>query len=153
LTGWPAGEAMQAAGVCFTAWLAHRGGEGNQEERAMLGKVREFLRRYGESAFTDTGRSNITDDHAPVRSDRAGWRECSGGETHYFISNEAFHARVCIGFDFRAVGRLLLARGFAEAGTEKDRPWLTRKAIPGEGRARVVHVLPAIFEDANEKND
>jgi uncharacterized protein (DUF927 family) len=153
LTDWPAGEAMQAAGVCFAAWLANRGGEGNQEERAMLGKVREFLRRYGESAFTDTGRSNITDDHAPVRSDRAGWRECSDNETHYFISNEAFHARVCTGFDFRAVGRLLLARGFAEAGTEKDRPWLTRKAIPGEGRARVVHVLPAIFEDANEKND
>jgi uncharacterized protein (DUF927 family) len=147
MTGWPEGEAMKAAGVCFAAWLAGWGGEGDREERAMLGKVREFLRRYGESAFTDLGRSNITDDHAPVRSDRAGWRECVAGEAHYFISNEAFRARVCTGFDFRAVGRLLVARGFAEAGTEKDRSWLTKKAVPGEGRPRVVHVLPALFED------
>ena len=79
ITGWEAGEAMRAAGACFTAWLANRGGEGNQEERAMLAKVREFLRRYGESAFTDWDRPSMTDTHAPVRSDRAGWRRHDEG--------------------------------------------------------------------------
>jgi len=139
---------MKAAGVCFTSWLSNRGGEGNQEERAMLAKVREFLRRYGESAFTDWDRPSMTDTHAPVRSDRAGWRRHDNqkDEEHYFVSNKAFRARVCTGFDPGAVGRLLIGKGFAEAGTEANRPWLVKESIPGEGRPRVVHVLPALFE-------
>ena len=148
ITGWTPGEAMKAAGVCFKSWLSNRGGEGNQEERAMLAKVREFLRRYGESAFTDWDRPSMTDTHAPVRSDRAGWRRHDNqkDEVHYFVSNEAFRARVCTGFDPGAVGRLLIGKGFAEAGTEINRPWLVKESIPGEGRPRVVHVLPALFE-------
>ncbi len=148
ITGWGAGEAMKAAGVCFTAWLSNRGGEGNQEERAMLEKVREFLRRYGESAFTDWDRPSMKDTHAPVRSDRAGWRrhDETKDEVHFYVSNEAFRSRVCKGFDPGAVGRLLIGKGFAETGTEANRRWLVKESIPGEGRPRVVHVLPALFE-------
>lgn len=148
ITGWEAGEAMCAAGVCFAAWLANRGGEGNQEERAMLGQVREFLRRYGESAFTDWERPSMKDTHAPVRSDRAGWRrhDETKDEVHYFVSNEAFRSRLCKGFDPGAVGRLLIARGYAESGTEAVRPWLVKPSIPGEGRPRVAHILPSLFE-------
>lgn len=148
ITGWDAGEAMKAAGVCFESWLSNRGGEGNQEERVILGQVREFLRRYGESAFTDWDRPSMKDTHAPVRSDRAGWRrhDEAKDEVHFFVSNEAFRARVCKGYDPGAVGRLLLAKGFAEAGTEAGRQWLVKESIPGEGRPRVVHILPGIFE-------
>lgn len=148
LTGWNAGEVMKAAGVCFESWLANRGGEGNQEERVMLDRVRVFLRRYGESAFTDWDRPSMKDTHAPVRSDRAGWRRHDEvkDEVHFFISNEAFRSRVCMGYDPGAVGRLLIAKGFVEAGTEAGRPWLVKESIPGEGRPRVVHVLPAVFE-------
>jgi len=68
-------------------------------------------------------------------------------EVHYFVSIEAFRARVCIGYDAGAVGRILVARGFVEIGTESNRPsWQVRQSIPGEGRPRVVHVLPALFE-------
>lgn len=115
----------------------------------MLARVREFLRRYGESAFTDWDRPSMTDTHAPVRSDRAGWRrhDEAKDEVHFFISVEAFRARVCTGFDSGTVGLLLLARGFVEAGTEARRPpWQVKQSIPGEGRPRVVHVLPALFE-------
>ncbi len=148
ITGWSAGEAMKAAGACFTAWLTNRGGEGNQEERAMLAQVREFLRRYGESAFTDWDRPSMTDTHAPVRSDRAGWRRYVevDQEVHYYVSNESFRSRVCKGFDPGAVGRLLIGKAYAETGTEAARPWLVKESIPGEGRPRVVHILPAIFE-------
>jgi len=149
ITGWEAGEAMKAAGACFSAWLSNRGGEGNQEERTMLAKVREFLRRYGESAFTDIDRPSMKDTHAPVRSDRAGWRrhDDTEDEVHYFISIEAFRSRVCTGYDAGAVGRILVARGFVEIGTESNRPsWQVRQSIPGEGRPRVVHLLPALFE-------
>jgi uncharacterized protein (DUF927 family) len=148
ITGWEAGEAMRAAGACFKSWLVNRGGEGNQEERVILGQVREFLRRYGESAFTDVDRPSMKDTHAPVRSDRAGWRRHDElkDEVHYYVSNEAFRSRVCKGFDPGAVGRLLIAKGYAETGTEAARSWLVRESIPGESRPRVVHVLPAIFE-------
>ena len=148
ITGWEAGEAMKAAGVCFKSWLSNRGGEGNQEERSMLGQVREFLRRYGESAFTDWDRPSMKDTHAPVRSDRAGWRrhDEAKDEVHFYVSNEAFRARVCKGFDAGAVGRLLIAKGYAETGTEANRPWQVKENIPGEGRPRVVHVFPALFE-------
>ena len=111
--------------------------------------VREFLRRYGESAFTDWDRPSMTDTHAPVRSDRAGWRrhDEAADEVHYYISIEAFRARVCTGYDAGAVGRILVAHGFAEVGTESNRPtWQVRQSIPGEGRPRVVHILPALFE-------
>jgi uncharacterized protein (DUF927 family) len=79
LTGWPEGEAMKAASTCFHAWLDRRGGEGNQEERAMLSQVREFLRRYGESAFSDWDRpGNDSDKHAPRSGDRVGYRRHDG---------------------------------------------------------------------------
>jgi len=151
---WQAGEAMRAARTCFDAWLSRRGGEGNQEELAALRQVREFLRRYGESAFTDMDRpANDTDKHAPVRSDRAGYRrhDAAADAVEYFIFNEVWRTRVCKGFDAAAVGRMLAARGFVERGTEAGREWLTRHAIPTEGRPRVVHVLPAIWNDDGEE--
>lgn len=150
---WEPGEALKAAHTCFDAWLSRRGGEGNQEERAALRAVREFLRRYGESAFTDVDRpANGTDKHAPVRSDRAGYRrhDAATDAVEYFIFNEVWRARVCKGFDAAAVGRMLAARGFIEHGKESGREWLTRHSIPTEGRPRVVHILPTIWDDEGD---
>lgn len=150
---WEPGEAMRAARTCFDAWLARRGGEGNAEERAALRQVREFLRRYGESAFTDMDRpANDSDKHAPVRSDRAGYRrhDTVADAVEYFIFAEVWRARVCKGFDAAAVGRMLAARGYVERGKEAKREWLTKHTIPTEGRPRVVHVLPAIWEEEGD---
>ncbi|SBT08101.1 conserved hypothetical protein [Candidatus Accumulibacter aalborgensis] len=148
MSGWKEGEAMKGVGACFMAWLANRGGEGNHEERVMLRQIREFLSRYGESAFTDWERPSMTDTHAPVRSDRAGWRkhDSTTDKVHYFVAYEAWRVRVCKGHDPIAMARLLLAHGFAEKGTEANRPWLVRASVPGEGRPRVVHILPEIME-------
>ena len=149
---WEPGEAMKAARTCFDAWLARRGGEGNAEERAALAAVREFLRRYGESAFTNWERPANDDNRAPVRSDRAGYRrhDVATDSVEYFIFTETWRTRVCKGFDAAAVGRMMAARGFVERGTEAGREWLTRHTLPTEGgRPRVVHVLPAIWDDGD----
>lgn len=149
ITGWDPGEAMHAARLCFEAWLSRRGGQGNQEERAMLAKVREFLRRYGESSFTDWDRpANDTDKHAPGKPDRAGYRRHDAGADaqEFFVFNEVWRSRVCAGYDPGAVGRLLVAKGYCRKGSESDRPWLVREQLPTEGRSRVVHVLPGLFE-------
>lgn len=150
LTGWPEGEAVKAARACFTAWLARRGGEGNQEERAALRQVRTFLRQYGESAFADLNRPSVdTDTRAPIRSDRAGYRKQLDGEDaaiEYFVFVETWRERVCKGLDSVFVARLLVDRGYAKAGTEKGcPPYLVRVTLP-EGRSRVVHILPHVFE-------
>lgn len=152
ITGWQPGEAINAARVCFDAWLARRGGQGNQEEKSMLRQVREFLRRKGESAFSDWDRpSNDTSAHAPGTPDRAGYRRtCPDGDGNdtqeFFIFNEAWRGVICKGFDAGAVGRLLVAKGFARKGSEAGREWLVKEALPTEGRARVVHILPTLFE-------
>lgn len=152
---WQPGEAMQAARTCFEAWKARRGGEGNQEERAALRAVREFLRRYSESTFTPWDRPANDDSHAPVRSDRTGYRKHDPGSdsVEYFIFAEVWRSRVCKGFDAAAVGRMLTARGYTERGTEAGREWLVKVNLPSEGRARVVHILPAIWGDDGDDTD
>lgn len=156
ITGWQPGEALQAARTCFDAWLSRRGGQGNQEEKAMLRQVREFIRRKGESAFTDWDRpANDTDKHAPGKPDRAGYRrgclDAEGNESQeYFLFNEAWRGVVCKGHDAAAVGRLLVAKGYCRKGSETDRPWLVRESLPTEGRARVVHILPALFDSDDD---
>lgn len=44
ITGWQTGDAEQAAGVCFDAWVDRRGGIDNHEANAILEQVREALR-------------------------------------------------------------------------------------------------------------
>lgn len=156
VTAWEPGEAMQAAVTCFRAWLGRRGGQGNQEERVMLQQVREFLRRKGESAFTDWDRpANDTDKHAPGKPDRAGYRraciDADGNDAQeFFIFNEAWRGVICKGFDPGAIGRLMVAKGYCRKGSEAGREWLVKEALPTEGRARVVHVLPALFDDDSD---
>lgn len=156
ITGWQPGEALQAARTCFDAWLSRRGGQGNQEEKAMLRQIREFIRRKGESAFTDWDRpANDTDKHAPGKPDRAGYRrgchDAEGNDSQeYFLFNEAWRGVVCKGYDAAAVGRLLVAKGYCRKGSETDRPWLVRENLPTEGRARVVHILPTLFDSDDD---
>jgi putative DNA primase/helicase len=53
VTGWPEGEATQAASRCFAAWLDSFGGTGNREDRALLAQVRGFFETHGASRFED----------------------------------------------------------------------------------------------------
>ncbi len=146
ITGWPPGEAMRAALTCYRAWLGNRGGEGNQEERAMLAQVREFLERHGEARFADWDRPLSKDDHAPRVINKAGWRQHdpTADETEYYVYPEVFRSEVCKGHDAKAVAKLLAARGFLRMDGKHHAPKVT---LPGEGSKRVFHLLPAIFGD------
>lgn len=163
ITGWPAGAAMKQAGTCFDAWLHHRGGEGNQEERAMLMQVRGFLEMHGEARFSDWRRSVAKDTHANRVMNRAGWRRLmdkdsgrlvdatpdEGGYlsddvvTEYLILPQVFKGEVCKGFNHRTVAKLLANRGYIKS--DKDRPDVKIKP-PGEAHQRMYHVLPSIFD-------
>jgi len=147
ITGWQAGEAMSAASAMFDAWLSNRGGEGKHEEREALTQVRTFLQRYGESAFTDWNRPAAVDNHAPVRSDRAGFRRCDdsaadGAEVEYLVFNDVWRERVCKGLDPVFVGNVMLDRGFVK---KAERGYHGKVRTP-EGMHRMVRILPAFLE-------
>lgn len=148
ITGWNAGEAMKAARVCFAAWLGSYGGEGNQEQRAMLEQVRHFLALHCEARFADFGRSVSDDDHAPRVISKAGWRKHDRikDETEYYIYPEVFKAEVCKGMDYKAVGRMLVDKGYMRADGKHLQP---KVSLPGEGARRVFHILPTLWGDEN----
>ena len=168
LTGWRPGESEQAAGGCFNAWLAARGGNGNGEIVAMLRAVRRFLETHGEGRFAIWHRS--ADDHAPKTLQRAGVRRMlnaegepiktdnqhghqfgermpaslgEGTSYEYFILAETFRAEVCQGFDYQAVCRVLLDHGCLTP--DKGRPFDCRPRLPGVGPATCYRITPQIF--------
>jgi len=169
LTGWPVGESERAAGACFAAWLAARGGCGNGEVLAMLRAVRRFLETHGEGRFAMWHRGS--DDHAPKTLNRAGVRRMlnADGEPiktnsqhgaeygdrmpaamgedvsfEYFVLAETFRGEVCQGFDYRAVCRVLLDHGCL--APDKGRPFDCRPRLPGVGLSWCYRITPAIFD-------
>ncbi|MEC5397932.1 DUF927 domain-containing protein [Uliginosibacterium sp. H1] len=153
LTDWAMGEALKAAGRLFGEWLRARGGEGRSEDRDMLRQVRLFPEAHGEARFTDMGRAG--DDHAPKTLHRAGYRRITADtenkpkedrRTEYFLLPEVWRVEVCKGFDPAAVARLMLTHGYMRNGGEAQRIGQVREHIPGHGRQRVYHVLPAFLE-------
>ncbi len=148
ITGWTPGEAMGAAITCFKAWLQTFGGEGSKEERSMIEQVRYFIESHGESRFTDIDRSVTKDDHAPRTMNKAGFREKNHeGQLEYYCYPEVFKTEICKGYDYKAVSRVMIDRGFMKPD---GRNFQVKKEIPGEGRKRIFHILPAIWSGEND---
>lgn len=168
LTGWRIGEAERAAGTCFQAWLAARGGVGNGEVVSMLRQVRRFFEAHGEGRFTWWHRG--ADDHNAKTLQRAGFRRMlnaagdpvktngqhgaefgdrmpaaagEGVSVEYFVLPEVFRSEVCVGFDSRAVATVLRDHGclIHDKGTLTER---TR--LPGLGLANCYRIGPKLFE-------
>ena len=93
ITGWPEGEAINAAAECFRVWRAARG-RGNDERRQILDRVSGFIERHGDGRFSDADNSGET----PIR-DRAGWwRDPPEGREYLFTADGMREALK--GFDF-----------------------------------------------------
>lgn len=162
ITGWQLGEAMAAAENCFAAWLAQRGGAGNQETAAMLAQVRQFFELHGDARFTDWERAG--DDHAPKTVTRAGFRKyrdeldvagqpiyASDGtrakEAEFYVLPEVFRQEVCKSFDYKTVARAMAEHGFLMT----DGANLTRKErLPIMGLTRCYRITPKLLGDFNE---
>ena len=154
VTGWPEGEAMQAARRCFMDWVKLRGGMGDYESSNMLSRVRRFFEQHGEARFTDWNRPATLDDHAARVMHRCGFRRFEEGEgSHWYVFPESFISETCAGVNAQSVAHLLHQRGYLEPGSEKDRPFTVRVTLPGEGRRRVYHILPAIMDSGTDADD
>ena len=168
ITGWKAGEASKAAKVCFEAWLAQRGGAGNQEEAAMLAQVRLFFEAHGEARFTDWNRTVADDNHAAKTINRAGYRkhteakddegnpiytgdlhkegdEKTAKNTEYYVFPETFKSEVCKGLDYRRVCRLLVDKGVLLPPTGKG--FTRAEQLPDTaGKPHVFRITSRVFE-------
>jgi len=149
ITGWNKGEAMQAAAICFKAWLAQRGGAGNQEAAAMLAQVRQFFELHGDARFTDWERA--TDDHAPKTLNRAGFRKTSTttGETEYYVLREVFRGEVCKGFDYRAIAKLLVGLACLEVD---GRSYTRKERLPGMGNTQCYRINANLWGGNHEQS-
>lgn len=147
ITGWQLGEAMLAADTCFKAWLAQRGGAGNQETAAMLSQVRQFFELHGDARFVDWERA--TDDHAPKTVNRAGFRRAdrTSGENEYYVLPEVFRSEICKGFDHRVVSRLLADSGCLET---EGRNYARKERLPGMGNTRCYRINPKLWVSDHE---
>lgn len=147
LTDWPKLEAFKGAAACFKAWLHGFGGEGNQEQRAMLSQVRWFLEQHGEGRFADFKRNAIEDDHAARVTNKAGYRvhdkEMLEPKTEYYIYPEVFRNEVCKGIDYKATVKLLVSLGHMHKGDGRNAGHPQRN-LP-EGKRRVYVVYDSIF--------
>lgn len=141
LTGWPEGEATQAAKKCFAAWLESFGCTGNREERTMLAQVRAFFEAHGASRFEDV--MGPTDQHI---HNRAGfYRTGDNGKREYLVLPEAFRRDVCQGFDVKTATAALVQAGWlakGEGGKTAQKP-----RLPGLGPTRCYVFTGRMWED------
>ena len=125
LTGWPAGEATNAAVQAFKAWQGERG-QGNDEKRQIIERVQSFIDRHGDARFSNTQ----ADQYAPVVRDRAGWWRDSGPPfqpwREYLFTADGLREALK-GFDFnRALDELERAGVVPKAGADGKRSRLVK---------------------------
>ncbi len=147
ITGWPIGEAIREAEVCFDDWLRERGSTTNSEAPAMVEAVRSFIAKHEEGRFTDLDATDPATINRPTHN-RAGWRRKSGTGSEYLIDPGTFRTEICQGFDHLAVTRVLVKRGYLEAASEGGKTRFTTKvSISGIGKPRVYIIHSTIMED------
>ena len=133
VTGWPKGQAIEAACVGFAAWLGLRSGaggsSGNSEHGQIVESVTSFIERHGDSRFSDADSEDIQ--RAALVRDRAGWWRSTGhGRTYLFTSSGMREALK--GFDFNRALDALQAAGLIDApGADGKRARFNR--INGQG--------------------
>lgn len=169
ITGWPEDEAINAAQICFDAWIKLRGGAGSSEKVNMLRQVRAFLETHGDGRFAMWHRA--ADDHAPKTLQRAGVRRMlnedgepiksnnqhlaeigdrmpsavgEGVSFEYFVMAETFKTEVCKGYDVQAVCAVLQEQGCLTV--KEPGRYSIKTKLPGIGPARCYVIPPAIFE-------
>lgn len=125
VTGWPEGEATEAAKVLFAAWKHHRGGSGlNLERGQILAAVQGFIELHGASRFQDVDKAEA------IVHNRAGWRTSSSGQVRYLFTASGMKEALK-GFDLRrALDVLVQCDALEKPGADGKRARLER--INGE---------------------
>ncbi|MFT8484067.1 MAG: DUF927 domain-containing protein [Gluconobacter cerinus] len=149
---WKHGEALDAAGICFKAWLTERGSVGASEDTRAIKQVRAFIEQHGESRFSNIARMKSTLAGGPAETrtiNRAGFKRkigtTDGERWEYLFLPETWKAEVCKGLDATRAAKAVRDAGYLIPADAKNLTTPTR--IPGEGRPRVYVVRSDIMGD------
>jgi len=131
ITGWSKGDSFWAASVCFKAWIAHRGGAGQQEPQELLKQVYSFFEAHGDSRFKRFYQDKLVEDKV---IDMYGFRRdqmvttdlVDERHTEYYVLPQSFN-RIVQGFDPRVAARILAEKGLLYKGKAEA----TIQRLPG----------------------
>ena len=136
VTGWPPGEAEQAASRCFQAWLEQRGNYDNQESIALIAQMQAFFEAHGASRFEDM---HPTGNNQHI-ANRVGFRQRNVLDQHeYFVFPEMFRQEICQGCDPRWAAKILVQAGMLQSSSEGKFQIAFR--LPGEGLKKCYHFV------------
>ncbi|MCE5294728.1 MAG: DUF927 domain-containing protein [Chlamydiales bacterium] len=141
ITQWETGEAFSGVKACFEDWLHARGSVGCMEIDQIKAHIRNFFELYGESRFADLASftpdahdPNITQTPHQKIVNRAGFRECKGDKTTYYVFPEVFKSELCAGYDKKLVERVCREAGWLIPGNERIQ---LKKRLPQMGSKSV----------------
>lgn len=142
ITGWNKGDAFWAAGVCFKAWIAHRGGAGQQEPQELLKQVLGFFEAHGDSRFKRFYQDKLVEDKVidmyGFRRDQVVVRDgVDERHTEYYVLPHSF-SRIVQGFDPRVAARILAEKGLLYKGKAESTP----HQLPGMKVAKYYRINP-----------
>jgi putative DNA primase/helicase len=156
---WKAGEAINAAGICFEAWLAERGHSGSAEVHGGIEAARSFLQTHGMARFIPAWEEEKEEKarqqaekplppRTPIpQRDVAGFRKKSEDGWEFCI-NDSGWAEICAGFNPKLVAKALIDEGYLLADTDGRAKKHVR--IPGYGKARYYHITSRLLQDRED---
>jgi uncharacterized protein (DUF927 family) len=147
ITGWKAGEALDAALKCFDSWLEEKGGVGSHEEIQALEQIKHYLQTHAPSRLQRMENGKAYYDFSI--HEKAGYVEARANkdgilEDFYYIFPEYFKNVIAKGLTTKTITKLLIDRGILEP--ESDKQFQTRKYINGK-QQRFYLINSKIFED------
>jgi len=154
---WSEGEALRAAGACFSAWLNERGGAGATEDMQAIEQVRAFIAAHGASRFELVVHPETAAFAGERIVNRAGFkRRCQPESTgegsvppwEYLILPSVWSTEVCRGLNAKQAADALQAHGLLRGATGRHRAALVN--VPGHGKTRVYCISGAILAETEQ---
>ena len=151
LTGWPEGEAIMAAVICFQSWLEQRGTIGDHDLEAGIRQVISYIEQYGGSRFEEI----FTEAESTV-SNRVGFRRFNqqSGKWEYFVLPEQWKNELAKGYNAAALAKEMVKRGMI---IPEGRKTSASVRLGRHGNMRVYRLAPGIISgdvaDAKQSGD
>ncbi|MGE4579283.1 MAG: DUF927 domain-containing protein [Desulfuromonadales bacterium] len=149
ITGWQAGEAMQAAVRLLNEWVTRRGGYGFEEASQILRQVRGFFERYGSSRFIDLDAESDFTTATP--HERWGYvtSMAYGNDTTHYVLPEVFKNTLLRGRNLKTAIKVLAEAGILVPGKNNASQ---SKRLAGQ-QIRVYVIKDVLSFDAGETEE
>jgi uncharacterized protein (DUF927 family) len=140
---WEPGEAIAAAGRCFSDWLSARGGHDAAEVRDGFEQVRSFLLANGMARFIPAWEADQETRIHP--RDVAGFRRKVGDGWDFYVTTTAWKDEVCRGLAAPRLAATMVLKGYMDAPDPARRTKHIR--VPRHGQFRLYHIVSGFLED------